>query len=181
MKIAGFTAEASVYRTGGRYYMRMTHVGDGASISPALENCPPKCIADCKLHCHQDGVSASRCATLCASYCSAYSSLTLSCGPCVDGVQVCILCGGQRVTNNCCPVLCGGGCCSAGQSCCGNGAGCCESGYTCEDLTWAGLGWWCRWDPLSLIASGERRLAPPHTALPAVPVAAPPTSRFAVS
>ncbi len=177
MKIAGFTAEASIYRTSGRYYTKTTHVHDGGSISPALENCPPKCVADCKLHCRQDGLSASRCAALCASDCSAYSSLPLSCGPCVNGVQVCILCGGQRSTQNCCPVPCGGGCCSAGQSCCGDGAGCCESGYSCEDLTWAGLGWWCVWDPLSLFASREQTFATSHPALPATPL----SGGFAVS
>ena len=181
MKIAGFTAEASLYRTAGRYYTRMDHFGDGGSISLALENCPPKCIADCKLHCRQDGLSASRCATLCASDCSAYSSLPLFCGPCVNDRQVCVLCGGVAVNQSCCPTgFCGDGCCPEGSHCCDNSGDCCPDGYLCIDA--GPFGRWCLWNPLDRSASREQGPAPPpHPSLRATRVAAAPAGGFAVS
>jgi hypothetical protein len=127
MKMAGFTAEASVYRTAGRYFMVGVPVRNDKGVYPALQSCPPECVSDCVTNCRRDGLSLSFCQKLCESDCSSYSSLPLSCGPCVNSTRTCILCGGQMVTERCSP---DSGCCPPGMFCCG-GVRCCHDGTSC--------------------------------------------------
>jgi hypothetical protein len=145
MRMAGFTAEASVYRTTERYYMGGAPVQNDRGVYPALQFicphpkprqvCPSRCISDCVHNCLRDNPgSLNFCNSLCLCDCSTYSSLPLSCGPCVNQLQTCTLCGGQTVTELCCDVPCGRGCCpDAGDSCCG-GIGCCSQGDICITL-----------------------------------------------
>jgi hypothetical protein len=125
-------------------------VQNSRSISPAQQNCPPWCIQDCVHTCRQDGLSQSFCEKLCLSDCSAYDSgRPVSCGPCVQNVQTCILCGGVTTTRSCDLVVCGNEvcspgaqccgphccpptCCPAGTHCCSDGDGCCPNGWSCE-------------------------------------------------
>jgi hypothetical protein len=167
MKMAGFTAEASVYRTTGRYYIGRAPVQDDRSIHPALQFCPhpvppqfcpSKCINDCVANCLRDNPgSKSFCNSLCECDCSTYSSLPLSCGPCVNQRQSCTLCGGQTVTELCCDVRCGDGCCpDATDSCCA-GIGCCPSGCICITLPFVDPYCFC---PFGLFGSAEERASP---------------------
>jgi hypothetical protein len=142
MSVPGFNAEASVYRTSLRYYTGGTHVLNSGSISPAQQFCPPSCIETCERGCRADGLSQSFCTRLCHLDCSAYGTgEPVSCGPCVDNVQTCILCGGESTTRSCDLVQCGGELCSPGAQCCGphccpptccpDGAHCCSDGDGC--------------------------------------------------
>jgi hypothetical protein len=147
MKMPGFTAEASVYRATGRYYMGGAPIQSDGSIYLALQSfCPPKCISACEQGCRADGLSSGFCARLCNFDCSAYSSIPISCGPCVNGVRTCILCGIGPVTETCvtcevcpdgsCKEQCPGGTCPCGASCCPDGDGCCRSGWYCVSCPW---------------------------------------------
>src|SRR5215467_3963028 len=141
MTIPGFNAEASVYKTKENYcltsrgyYAGGVPLQNDGRIYPALQFCPPQCVSGCVANCYRDGLTSSFCQGLCLSDCSAYSSLPLFCGPCVNQLRTCTRCGGQTVTELCCNVPCGGGCCpDAGDSCCG-GIGCCSQGDICITL-----------------------------------------------
>src|SRR5215470_19514181 len=88
MNVPGFHAEASLYRTSGRYYMGGAHIQDGGRIYLAQQWCPPACVNACVSGCRADGESQSFCTKLCASDCSAYGGgIPLSCSPCVQSVQ----------------------------------------------------------------------------------------------
>jgi hypothetical protein len=152
MTMPGFNAEASAYRTSIRYYTSRTHLGQSGSISLAQQFCPPSCITTCERLCQKDGLSQSSCTRLCHLDCSAYGTgVPISCGPCVNNAQTCILCGGATVTRSCNLVHCGGNVCSPGAQCCGphccpptccpegahccsDGDGCCPDGSTCASL-----------------------------------------------
>ena len=155
MNLPGFNAETSVYRTRGHYYMAGTAIRESGSIEPAQENCPVWCVRDCITGCQKDGLSGSFCARLCQQDCGAYGSgKPISCGPCVQNVQTCILCGGVTTTRSCDLIVCGNEVCSPGAQCCGphccpptccrpgtyccaDGDGCCQNGWSCESL----FGW----------------------------------------
>jgi hypothetical protein len=95
------------------------------------------------------------CAKLCHSHCGAYGGgEPVSCGPCVQNVQTCILCGGATTTRSCDLVVCGDQICSPGAQCCGHhccpptwcpegthccsdGDGCCPDGSACGNI----FGW----------------------------------------
>jgi hypothetical protein len=138
MNLPGFNAEASVYSTSVGYYMGRSPVQDSRSIYPAQQNyCPPWCIQDCLKGCLADGLSQKSCNELCQSDCGAYGSgRPVSCGPCVEGVQTCILCGGATTDISCGPLNCGDHFCPPGDVCCGPGCcpadnpQCCD-GHTC--------------------------------------------------
>jgi hypothetical protein len=142
MSMPGFNAEASVYRTSVRYYTGGIHVSNIGSIPAAQQFCPPSCIETCEHGCRADGLSPGACARLCNFDCNAYGTgEPLSCGPCVNNVQTCILCGGESTTRACDLVSCGGQLCSPGAQCCGphccpptccpEGAHCCSDGDGC--------------------------------------------------
>ena len=153
MKLPGFTAEASVYRTTGRYYMSGAPVQNDRSIYPTLHHptlqfCPPKCISACEQGCRADGLSTAVCARLCNLDCSMYGGgMTVSCDPCVNGLRTCILCGGAVVIETCvtcevcpdgsCKNVCAGGTCPCGAFCCDDGDGCCQNGWYCVNC----FGW----------------------------------------
>jgi|ERR1700741_3398324 hypothetical protein len=99
MNIPGFTAEASVWRTIGRYEMGGATVQDDGTVHPAQQACPPRCIQECEFGCQRDGLSKSFCEKLCQSDCTAYGSGNpLQCSPCT---QTCTYCGGVTSTRNC--------------------------------------------------------------------------------
>jgi len=161
MGVPGFNAEASVYRTSVCYYTGGTYVLNIGSISSAQQFCPPSCIETCEHGCRADGLSKSFCARLCSSDCSAYGTgEPVSCGPCVNNLQTCILCGGGTTTLSCNLVHCGGELCSPGAQCCGphccpptccpegahccsDGDGCCPDGSLCASLF--GIGFCIPW------------------------------------
>jgi len=152
MNVPGFSAEASVYKTSVPYYMGGAYALPSTGISAARQFCPPSCVQTCERLCQQDGLSQGACAKLCLSDCSAYGTGDpVSCGPCVNNVQTCILCGGASVTRSCNLVHCGGQACSPGAQCCGphccpplccpegahccsDGDGCCPDGSACASL-----------------------------------------------
>lgn len=157
MNLPGFNAEASVYRTRGHYYMARTATCESGRIEPALQNCPSWCVRDCLAGCHADGNSKSFCERLCSQDCSAYGTgEPVSCGPCVQNVQTCILCGGATTTRSCDLPVCGNEvcspgaqccgphccpplCCPAGTHCCSDGDGCCPDGSICASLFGVGF------------------------------------------
>jgi hypothetical protein len=141
MNIPGFYAEASLYRTSGRYYMDGAHIHDSGRIYPAQQQwCPPHCVTACEAACQHDGLSKSVCARLCLSDCTFYGApIPLSCSPCVQSVQTCIVCGGETITRSCCDKPCGPHCCppfccTAGKKCCDDGSGCCLDDQLCASL-----------------------------------------------
>lgn len=76
MRIPGFTAEASVYRTSLRYYMGVGPVQASGAIYPAQQaSCINRCRHCCITACRHDGNPLSFCQRLCYSDCEAY-------GPC---------------------------------------------------------------------------------------------------
>jgi hypothetical protein len=146
MKFPGFNAEASVYTTTRHYYAGMATVADSGSVYAAAQQaCPPWCVEACEHGCRADGLSQGACATLCYRDCSAYGGgQPVSCGPCVDNVQTCTLCGGATATRSCGSVSCGNGscpwnyqCCDGNSCCppdakyCHDGHGCCDAGQEC--------------------------------------------------
>jgi hypothetical protein len=157
MSMPGFNAEASLYATSIRYYLGGARARPSASLSPALQFCPPSCVATCESLCQKDGLSQSSCAKLCLSDCSAYGTGDpVSCGPCMNNVQTCVLCGGETVTRSCNLVHCGNNICSPGAQCCGphccppdccpdgthccsDGDGCCPNGWACANLFGVGF------------------------------------------
>ncbi len=152
MNMPGFNAEASIYRTPGHYYMAPTAIYKNGSVQPAQQNCPPWCIQDCIAGCQADGLSKTRCTMLCNQDCSAYGTgRPISCGPCIQNVQTCILCGGATTTRSCGLAVCGNQVCSPGAQCCGphccpplccpadthccsDGDGCCPDGSLCASF-----------------------------------------------
>jgi hypothetical protein len=157
LKTAEITAEASVDSRTSRCYRNGVPIQEDRSINPALQFCPPRCVSDCVTNCRRDGLSLSFCHRLCLSDCSTYSSLPLSCGPCINQRQSCTLCGGQTVTELCCDVRCGDGCCpDATDSCCA-GVGCCPSGCICITLPFVDPYCFC---PFGLFGSAEDRASP---------------------
>jgi hypothetical protein len=140
MNIPGFYAEASLYRTSGRYYMGGAHIQDSGRIHPAQQQwCPPRCVTACEAACQHDGLSKSVCARLCLSDCTFYgAAIPLSCSPCVQSVQTCIVCGGETITRSCCETPCGPHCCPpfccSGKKCCDDGHGCCPDDQLCASL-----------------------------------------------
>jgi hypothetical protein len=75
MRTPGFSAEASLYRTSGRYYMGRTPVQDGETIYPAQQACWDLCYRCCVSACRSDGNPLGWCQRLCRYDCEAY-------GPC---------------------------------------------------------------------------------------------------
>jgi hypothetical protein len=152
MNLPGFSAEASVYKTSGRYYIAWAATGARGGIEPAQQFCPPWCIQDCIAGCRADGNSPGFCGGLCSRECNAYGSgKPASCGPCVQNVQTCILCGGVTTTRSCDLAVCGNTvcspgaqccgphccpptCCPAGTQCCSDGDGCCADGSICASF-----------------------------------------------
>jgi len=102
-RMPGFTAQASAYRSSGRYYIgayvAAAPVADGAIIRPAQGVCPPQCVRQCVTACQHDGLSLNFCQRLCQADCTAYSSgIPLHCTPCT---RTCTYCGGETATSTC--------------------------------------------------------------------------------
>jgi hypothetical protein len=66
--IPGFTAEASVYETSGRYRMATTRTPAAAWVQPALIR-DPDCVDQCILRCAERGAFAQACFNHCAKRC----------------------------------------------------------------------------------------------------------------
>jgi hypothetical protein len=153
MKLPGFNAEASVYTTTRRYYAGMATAAGSGVAAAAQKDCPPRCIEACEHGCRADGLSPGDCGSLCQRDCSAYTAgQLLGCGPCVDNVQTCTVCGGGQTTIACGSVPCGNGscplpnqccdgntCCPADATCCHDGHGCCPAGQQCRSVSAFGL------------------------------------------
>jgi hypothetical protein len=154
MELPGFNAEASVYATTRHYYAGMATVADDGSVHAAAEEvCPPRCVEICEHGCRADGLPPGTCGALCARDCNAYGDgLPLSCGPCVDNLQTCTVCGGGKVTVGCGFVSCGNescpwnyqccdgnACCPPDANCCHDGHGCCPAGSQCGSIGAVGL------------------------------------------
>lgn len=163
MNLPGFKAEASIYATRRHYCAGADFFADNGCVYPAQQACPPECVQVCEKGCRADGLSQGFCAQLCQRDCGAYSSgQTVSCGPCVNSVQTCTVCGGGTVTRSCGGVSCGdtvcpmnyqccdgNTCCPSDATCCHDGHGCCPAGQHCESVSWLGL-YYClpNWVPL---------------------------------
>jgi hypothetical protein len=148
MKLPGFSAEVSLYTTARHYYAGMAIAEGRGVVSAAQKFCPPSCIQACEHACRADGLSAGACATLCNRDCNAYTSgQILGCGPCVNNIQTCTVCGGGQTTRACGSVQCGAGscplpnqccdgntCCPSNATCCHDGHGCCAAGQDCVSI-----------------------------------------------
>jgi hypothetical protein len=147
-----FTAEASLYKTRGHYYIVRTHAQATEAIYPAYLDkvCYDACWGNCLNECFDKGPSNK---SYCVEYCKPRIESCLkrctkpdppkkkcSCPPgfsCCDEGSGCCPPGSSCCGPGCCrdghPCCAGKGCCPEKTFCCA-GKGCCDDGTTCVDL-----------------------------------------------
>jgi hypothetical protein len=151
MNMPQFTAQASIYRTSGRYHTSTSSGLDDLQHSQFVtlayhptsharcDDCLTECVKNIPATFFTPWISwicAANCALgpMCCPKRCAFDLGDLAGGGCCDANEECVDPGDPNSRAGCCPSdqrVCGGRCCKKGDTCCGNE--CCPTGWFCAD------------------------------------------------